>query len=75
MAKYEIRLSTEDFEQEDQPEIAIEFYQDDELQDNAWVTLRPKGKHKIRGDLGRDEEVLIDLALSFKEKVSELAER
>lgn len=73
MAKYEIRLSSEDFEEHDHPEIAIEFYEDDDLQDQAWVKLQSGGKHKIRGYLGRDEQLLTILALAFRKKVFELS--
>ncbi|AZG84242.1 hypothetical protein GE543_09215 [Pseudomonas sp. SZ57] len=74
MAKYEIRLWAEDIEEHDHPEIAIEFYENDDLQEHAWVRLHPQGKHKIRGELGRDEEVLTALALAFRKKVAELAD-
>ncbi|KTB69874.1 hypothetical protein AO067_04040 [Pseudomonas viridiflava ICMP 13104] len=73
MAKYEIRLWAEDIDEHDHPEIAIEFYEDEDLQAHAWVRLHSDGTYKIRGELGRDEEVLTLLALAFRTKVAELA--
>ncbi|KPW78406.1 hypothetical protein [Pseudomonas amygdali] len=74
MAKYEIRLWAEDIEQHNHPVIAIQFYEDDDLQEQAWVRLHPHGNHKIFGELDRDEEVLTVLALAFRKKVAELAD-
>ncbi|KAA8693900.1 MULTISPECIES: hypothetical protein [Pseudomonas syringae group] len=75
MAKYEIRLWAEDTERHNHPVIAIEFYEDDELQEHVLVRLYPHGRYEItEGELGRDEDVLNTLALAFRKKVSELAE-
>ncbi|KPW42804.1 hypothetical protein ALP99_04342 [Pseudomonas syringae pv. tomato] len=75
MVKYEIRLWAEDTERHNHPVIAIEFYEEDELQEHALIKLYPHGRYKIiEGELGRDEDVLHDLALAFRKKVGELAD-
>ncbi|KPW70929.1 hypothetical protein ALQ65_01312 [Pseudomonas syringae pv. coriandricola] len=75
MAKYEIRLWAEDTARHNHPVIAIEFYEDDELQEHVLIKLYPHGRYEIiEGELGRDEAMLQVLALAFRKKVAELAD-
>ncbi|WP_025996484.1 hypothetical protein [Pseudomonas viridiflava] len=74
MAKYEIRLSTENIETRGSVKIAIRFYEEDELLDKALITLVTREDYKIKGSLGQDEQALIDLATAFERKILELTD-
>lgn len=76
MASYEVRLSTEDLEGDDSPEVLVEFYEDQNLSYVASVSSSNKdgvldsvsGNTDIDGVQGhseQDDEILIELATAF----------
>ncbi|MBC3958012.1 hypothetical protein [Pseudomonas triticifolii] len=62
MPKYEIRLSTDDVEERDHFKIAVKYYEDDDCQKSGWVILSPEEAPIIKGDLGKNEEILGEFA-------------
>ncbi|MDB6049084.1 MAG: hypothetical protein JWR17_1830 [Pseudomonas sp.] len=76
MAIYEVRLSTEDLENDMSPEVLVEFYDKNELEYVASVSSSKKdgvldkvsGETDIDGEAGytkADDEIMISLATAF----------
>lgn len=76
MANYEVRLSTEDLEDDDSLEVLVEFYEGNKLSYVASVSSSNKDGvlDKVSGDTDidgvqghseQDDEILIELATAF----------
>ncbi|WP_122667967.1 hypothetical protein [Pseudomonas viridiflava] len=77
MAKYVVRLAADDLKKKKFPEISAELFEDDDFLSAVVLTLDTRQEYEldIQGDAEIAEEMLIDLALSFREKIVELTER
>ncbi|SHN22573.1 hypothetical protein SAMN05216593_11529 [Pseudomonas asturiensis] len=76
MAKYEVRLKAEDFKVKKYPEIVAELYENDEFLSSILLSLdtEPEDEIDFDGDLEMAKHVLVDLAFSFREKISKLSD-
>ncbi|MEE4104738.1 hypothetical protein V2I78_11665 [Pseudomonas viridiflava] len=77
MATYVVRLAADDLNKKKYPEISAELFEDDEFLSAVVLTLDTRQQYEldIQGDAEIAEDMLIDLALSFREKIVELTER
>lgn len=76
MANYEVRLSAEDLEKDENPEVLVEFYENKDIAYVAYVSSSNKdgvldtvsGDVEVDGVQGhtrQDDEILIELASAF----------
>ena len=77
MATYAVRLAADNLNKKKYPEICAELFEDDDFLSAVVLTFDTRQDYEIdiQGDAEIAEEILIDLALSFKEKLVELFER
>jgi len=75
MANYEIRLTAEDFKRKKYPKIEAELYENNELLSSILMSLdtQPGDDIDFEGDSHIAEYVLVDLAFSFRKKISKLS--
>ena len=77
MAKYEVRLKAEDFKVKKYPEIVAELYENDEFLSSILLSLdtEPDDEIGYEGDEDIAKHILVDLAFSFREKISKLSDQ
>ncbi|WP_024694238.1 hypothetical protein [Pseudomonas syringae] len=77
MPKYEVRLKAEDFKVKKYPEIVAELYENDEFLSSIQLSLdtEPEDEIDFEGDLEMAKHILVDLAFSFRQKISEFSDQ
>lgn len=77
MPKYEVRLRAEDFKVKKYPEIVAELYENDEFLSSIQLSLdtEPEDEIDFEGDLEMAKHILVDLAFSFRQKISEFSDQ
>ncbi|MCD5992032.1 hypothetical protein KDX38_00205 [Pseudomonas sp. CDFA 602] len=74
MASYEIRLTADDFKKTRYPKIEAELYENNELLSSIFMSVdtQPEEEIAFEGDSYIAKHVLVDVAFSFRKKISKL---